>query len=321
MWPLAALAPASAPGGVGGSAMTTQPNASEIQCFFEGLYSDVEDGWLVLSRPDPDPAHVNPKTGKRWLRSEWLDLAQTSLARAAAIAATLSQRDTVYFGVAIQRPDCYPGPYHRSTNTGAYIVPGLWFDLDLSYGQHAASTLPATDAEAVDFMFTLPAVPSLLMHSGGGMYGYWLFREPYIIGTDAEHHAISQLAKQFAYTLTTAGKARGWTLDALGDLARVLRPPGTINYKYRKIVTVLHESGARYNQSEFDWLLNLPIPAMAMHAEAAIAGQPDLVTIAEHYGTTLERKSQAELAGPHPQHGSSTGDNFNVNAAKGLWHC
>src|SRR5262249_26538854 len=39
------------------------------------------------------------------------------------------------------------------------------------------------------------------------------------------------------------------------------------------------------------------------------------------YGTALERKSQTELAGAHPQHGSSTGDNFNVNAEKGLWHC
>jgi hypothetical protein len=301
--------------------MMTQPSAAEIQRFFEGLYTDVEDGWLVLSRPDPDPAHVHPKTGKRWLRSEWLDLAQTPLTRAATIAATLSQQDTVYFGVAIQRPDCSPGPYHRSTNIGAYIVPGLWFDLDLSYGQHATSKLPATDGEAIDFLCRLPAAPSLLIHSGGGLYGYWLFREPYVIGTDAEHHAMSQLAKQFAYTLMTAGKSRDWTLDALGDMARVLRPPGTINYKYAKSVAVLHESGTRYNPSDFDWLLDLPAPARAAHAGAAVTGQPDLVTIAEYYGTTLERKSKDELAGPHPQHGSSTGDNFNINVQKGLWHC
>src|SRR5262245_57272429 len=89
--------------GRGGAEMTTQPNTTEIQRFFELLYSDVEDGWLVLSRPDPNPTHVYPKTGKRWLRSEWLDLAQTSLARVAAITAPLSAQDTVYFGVAIQR--------------------------------------------------------------------------------------------------------------------------------------------------------------------------------------------------------------------------
>src|SRR5262245_26889974 len=101
-----------------------QPNAAEMQRFFELLYADVGDGWLVLSRPDPDPTHVHPKTGKRWLCSEWLDLAQTSLARAADIAATHSQHDTLYFGVALQQPDCTPHPYRRGTNAGAYVVPG-----------------------------------------------------------------------------------------------------------------------------------------------------------------------------------------------------
>jgi hypothetical protein len=76
--------------------MTTQPNATESRHFFEQLYPDIQDGWLVLSQPDP--AHVHPN-GKRWLRSDWPNLAQTSLARVAEIAATLSAQDTVYFGV------------------------------------------------------------------------------------------------------------------------------------------------------------------------------------------------------------------------------
>ena len=49
---------------------------------------------------------------------------------------------------------------------------------------------------------------------------------------------------------------------------------------------------------------------MTQHNGTGIAGQPDLATIAEHYGTTLERKSQTELVGAHPQHGSSTGNKF-----------
>ena len=204
---------------------------------------------------------------------------------------------------------------------GAYLVPGLWFDLDLAYGAHAASSLPATDAEALDFLQALPAPPSIIVHSGGGLHAHWLFREPYTITTEAERDAIAGLSQQFHYTLREAGKHHGWTLDALGDLARVLRPPGSVNHKYPKLVEVLHESGARYNLNDFDWLLDLPAPAQTTHAGTAIAGQPDLVAIAEHYGTVLERKSKTELAGAHPQHGSSTGDNFNVNVEKGLWHC
>jgi phage/plasmid-associated DNA primase len=291
-----------------------------MQRFFAMLYPDVEDGWLVLSRPDPVPTHTTP-TGKRWLRSEWLDVSQTSLTRVAEIAATLSAQETVYFGVALQRPDCVPAAYHRGTNAGAYVVPGLWFDLDLAYGQHAASTLPATDTEALDFLTALPAQPSLIVHSGGGLYPFWLFKEPYIITMPAEHDIIKRLAEQFTHTVVMAGKQRGWTLDALGDLARVLRPPGSINYKYDTRVEILHESGTRYNPSDFDWLIDLLTPSRTTRAGATIAGQPDLVVIAEHYGTALERKSTTELAGAHPQHGSSTGDNFNVNLDKGLWHC
>jgi phage/plasmid-associated DNA primase len=300
--------------------MTIQPNASEIQRFFAQLYPDVAEGWLVLSRPDPDPTHTTP-SGKRWLRSAWLNVTQTSLTRIADIAARLSVQDTVYFGVALQHPDCVPDASHRSTNAGAYVVPGLWFDLDLAYGQHAASTLPTTDTEALDFLRSLPAPPSLIVHSGGGLYPFWLFKEPYIITTPAEYDVIKQLAKQFTHTVVMAGKQRGWTLDALGDLARVLRPPGSINFKYGKLVEVIHEGGVRYNPRDFDWLLELPTRASTLQAGAAIAGLPDLATIAEHYGSRLEHKSHTELAGAHPQHGSSTGDNFNVNLDKGLWHC
>jgi hypothetical protein len=153
------------------------------------------------------------------------------------------------------------------------------------------------------------------------MYAYWLLREPYIITNDAEHQAITQLSKRFAYTLTTAGKAHGWTLDALGDLARVLRPPGTINHKYGKPVVLLHEGAERYNPSEFDWLLDLSAPARTAHAGTPIVRQLDLIAIAEHYGAAFAQKSQMELAGAHPRHGSSTGDNFNINVEKGLRHC
>jgi hypothetical protein len=255
------------------------------------------------------------------LVSDWFDLAQTSWHTIAQAARRFAQRQSIYFGVALQHPSCDPSPFTRSKNSTAYIVPGLWFDLDLAYGQHAASLLPRSDAEALDFLGALPAQPSLIVHSGGGLYGYWLFKEPYGITSDVERDSMAHLARQFTYTLTTWGKERGWTLDALGDLARVLRPPGTVNHKYDALVEMLHEGPERYNPSAFDWLLDLPLPAQTSHAGVAVTGQPDLIAITGHYGTALAQKSSTELAGPHPHHGSSTGDNFNVNVEKGLWHC
>jgi len=117
------------------------------------------------------------------------------------------------------------------------------------------------------------------------------------------------------------GMHRGWTLDALGDMARVLRAPGMVNHKYPQRVEVLHEGHTRYTAAAFDWLLDLPQATRTSSTGRTLTGQPDLAAVASHYGVTLAQKSQTELAGSHPQHGSTHGDNFNINVAKGLWHC
>lgn len=294
------------------------PDRAAICAFFEQLYPGVDDGYMVLS--SPDPTRLTPQ-GKPTLVSAWQNHHTTGWPTIATRAATKASTADLFFGVVLQHPDSKPNPLRRSTNSGAYIVPALWFDLDLSSGRHAASALPQTDAEGLDFLAALPAAPNLIVHTGGGLHAYWLLKEPYVIASAAEHAEIAQLSERFTRTLCTMGKDHGWTLDALGDLARVLRPPGTINHKYGKLVELIHESGARYNPSDFDWLLDARRPAAATHGGAVIPGQPNLAVIAEHYGAVLEAKSSTELAGAHPQHGSSTGDNFNVNVAKGLWHC
>jgi hypothetical protein len=111
--------------------MTAQPNATEIQRFFETLYPDIEDGWLVLSHPDP--MRLTPQ-GKPAFGSTWLDLRKTTWQKIAQAGQRIARNHNVYFGVALQRPTCDPGQFKRSRNSTAYIVPGLWFDLDLSYG-------------------------------------------------------------------------------------------------------------------------------------------------------------------------------------------
>lgn len=120
----------------------------------------------------------------------------------------------MYHACAIQEPACQPERYHRGKQATAYQVPGLWFDLDLAYGRHAASALPATDGEALYFLHTLPVQPSLIVHRGGDMYGWWLFKEPFTITNDAERRDIAHFSKRFTHTLCEAGKEHGWTLDA-----------------------------------------------------------------------------------------------------------
>jgi len=132
---------------------------------------------------------------------------------------------------------------------------------------------------------------------------------------------MTHLLRQFAQTLCQAGNTHGWTLDALRDLARVLRPPGTINHKYGTPVTVIEERDVRYSAADFDWLMPLPAPSIHQGARMHVHDQPSLITVLEAYGGTLREKSATEWHGAHPVHGSSTGVNLDVNLTAGLWHC
>jgi hypothetical protein len=291
---------------------------AQVQHFFETLYPGVREGYLLLSWPSPTRRH---KDGRQALDSSWHNLATTPLARIAMRATILSADHSVYFGLAVQHPSRQPNPFERSRNASAYVMPALFFDIDLASGAHAASALPSTTAPAMGFLHALPLPPSLVLHTGGGLHAYWVFETPLWLQTDADRLAITHLLQQFAYTLCQAGKTHGWTLDALRDLARILRPPATINHKYGCPVQVLTETAERYTLADFDWLTPLPAPSVHQDTGTGLQDQPPLVQVIEAYGGTLTEKSAQEWHGAHPTHGSSTGVNLDVNLGKGLWHC
>ena len=70
---------------------------------------------------------------------------------------------------------------------------------------------------------TIPA-PSVLVDSGGGLHGYWLLRETFALDTDDRRAAAEVI--QRLWVQTVGGDA------AVHDLTRVLRIPGTLNFKY-----------------------------------------------------------------------------------------
>jgi hypothetical protein len=153
------------------------------------------------------------------------------------------------------------------------------------------------------------------------LHAYWLFEAPVWLRTEADRAAMTHLLRQFAHTLCQAGNVHGWTLDALRDLARVLRPPGTINHKYGAPVEMIEARPVRYSLADFDWLMPLPAPSVQHDPSMSVHDQPHLMTVVERYGGALTQKSAQEWHGAHPTHGSSTGVNLDVNLTKGLWHC
>ncbi|MGG1254322.1 phage/plasmid primase, P4 family, partial [Brevibacillus agri] len=128
-------------------------------------------------------------------------------------------------------------------------IPGVWMDIDCSEGTHKESALPSFE-EAELFISSLPLEPSIIVHSGGGYHVYWLFTNGIKIINSKESSELSELVRDFQNVIRHFGFQKGWSLDNTSDLARVLRVPGTINYKNPlalREVNMVSDSGTRYS--------------------------------------------------------------------------
>jgi hypothetical protein len=191
-------------------------------------------------KPAPDPAltflsalfggHVGlielralPQVRRTTFRLEEPDEARRFIAE--------NSQQNVYVGVALRRPG--------GGGTEACIaLPALFVDIDFK-------TTPRDQARAAVRRF--PLTPSVAVRSGGGVHLYWLLREPMALPEEAPR------AKELL---------RGIARSLSGDLsaaepARILRLPGTKNFKYAPppaVELARLDSGRRYNPSEFDFL-------------------------------------------------------------------
>jgi len=70
----------------------------------------------------------------------------------------------------------------------------------------------------------LRPVPTYIIDSGGGYHCYWILEEPFTLDTPLKREIARELQRNWVYFV-------GGSLE-VHDLARILRIPGTTNYKY-----------------------------------------------------------------------------------------
>tara|TARA_R110000782_G_scaffold259110_2_gene349294 strand:+ start:5903 stop:8155 length:2253 start_codon:yes stop_codon:yes gene_type:complete len=114
-------------------------------------------------------------------------------------------------------------------------VPGLWVDIDvLDRESHQKTNLPPTLEAALDVAREAVPLPwTCEVMTGGGVHLYWLFPELIELSLD-EHEkrdALELLNRKMQQVIRDAYAKKGWELDGTWDLARVLRPAGTMNIK------------------------------------------------------------------------------------------
>lgn len=122
----------------------------------------------------------------------------------------------------------------RGSEADSQELIGMWADIDIAGpGHKTTKVLPADiqDAKNIIVESGLPE-PTAWVHSGGGVYPWWLLNNPHRItgeeGLDQAKIMVQGWQKIIAHAASTLGFHYG---TEVGDLARVLRIPGTVNRK------------------------------------------------------------------------------------------
>lgn len=148
-----------------------------------------------------------------------------------------------------ERDTCTRGWHGRGGVAETAALPALWADIDLAGPGHAEQDLPPDETAGRQIIATsgLPE-PTLWIHSGGGLYPIWLLDQPWHLD-ETNIEAAQQLAKDWQRIIEHASASHGWRYGrGVGDLARVLRIPGTINRKagLARPCSIISATTARY---------------------------------------------------------------------------
>lgn len=93
------------------------------------------------------------------------------------------------------------------------------------YGEFDAKTYGSKEAILEHIADATFPQPSVLVDSGGGIHGYWLLKEPWLLENDDVRSAAELIQRLWVQDVIGAD-------PAVHDLVRILRIPGTLNFKY-----------------------------------------------------------------------------------------
>ena len=137
----------------------------------------------------------------------------------------------VYYGVCSRIFDL--GPSKRGALDDLHALTMIWADVDFAAeGHNSGKKYPENKDKALELLTSseLPA-PSVVIHTGGGLHVYWLLTEPIIFDSPSQQALASQLVTGFQRRLRSHFQQEGYEIDSTADLPRVLRLPGTQNFK------------------------------------------------------------------------------------------
>lgn len=162
-------------------------------------------------------------------KSRWFK----DLGQASRYAERRSAEADVYFGVSLSGEPYQDYQRLKKGEREPVALYGMWADIDLAGDGHAETEkkYPERLEDVLRILADVSLEPTLLVHSGNGIHAHYCFKEPWVLETPEEVNRARILAHQWARTVQARAKVRGWDIDSIPDLERVLRVPGTFNRK------------------------------------------------------------------------------------------
>lgn len=143
----------------------------------------------------------------------------------------------------------------------------LHIDLDILHPDkdvHKKENLPPTVEDAVNLIKEFPLNSSAIAFTGYGIHAYWFLQNFHLFDDGDDKIKYMQLLERFKILWRFRVQQKNWAFDATQDIARVLRMPGTKNWKLKTEgvqTEIIEASLARYSYDDFqDILQNNTVP-------------------------------------------------------------
>lgn len=140
----------------------------------------------------------------------------------------------------------------RGGDEDVTVVNCLTADVDIRGPAHTEQKLSETIGDALKPLEGFPP-PTLLIDSGYGVYGVWVFKEPIPIAMDADREKVEQVFSGFGKAVMQAYAAAGYKIDNVFNISHLFRVPGSWNNKLDSPAEcrILESSGIFYTLEDF----------------------------------------------------------------------
>ena len=226
----------------------TQKKISEMIEFFNLLFGKIPAphfSYLITfsGRVDTYSFAINDETKRETMARKAIELSELG-------------RDVWH---AVNPVSVKPTDGKRGDETTVSYQTAIVVDIDIKSDAHKSDNLAQSFEEAKSF---LPFTPSLIIDSGYGLHAYYIWNMPIEI-TDENREEIKRRNNLLIEVVRK--KANSKKIDGVGDLPRILRTPGTFNYKLGKdnapLCHIVEINDVRYTPADIDTRLN------ALHVE------------------------------------------------------